>query len=94
MYDNGKRKELEIEILMKDKCTRREAINYLEKGAVIIPIEEWDEFVAQYDEQYKNSEDLEEYHKEYSIENIKNGKLADHSYIKYNNKEYIIEYVL
>ena len=88
---------LEIAILMQDQCTKQEAIKYVASDTVIVPVEEWDEFVAQYDEEIKydhHYESIEEYHKEYSVENIKAGKLADHSYVEFEGKAYIIEYVL
>lgn len=85
------KEEMEIEILMQDKCTKAEASKYVANGTVIVPVEEWADFIAQYDDQY---EDIDAYHKEYSIENIKAGKLADHSCVEFKGKSYIIEYVL
>lgn len=84
-------KKEDIEILMQDHCTRGEAIAHLNNGSIVIPIEEWPAYIEQFEEQ---TDDVEKFRKEWTVDNIKAGGLEDHSFVEYNGKEYIIEYVL
>ena len=82
-------RESEIELLMKDNCTKSEAIKHLNNGSIIFTdleenlegdLEEWDE----------EEEDKEEYRK--MIEN--KSPLQDWGIVEDDGKTYYIMYVL
>lgn len=78
------RKELEINILMEDRCTMHEAIKHLKNGTMI-----WDNP----EEWIQSLKDCDCYDGE-TIEDARAGKCANISVVEYQGREYLIEYVL
>ncbi|WP_303814177.1 hypothetical protein [Selenomonas ruminantium] len=76
-------REEEIKVLMVDHCTKDEAIKHLKTGTTVYNItkEPWDETYA--DEVGISLREIKE-----------NGRKYDFSYLKVDDVEYIIEYVL
>ena len=76
-------KEKKIEILMADRCSKAEAERLINNGCVIFnSIEE-----------YRNSRIENDLDPE-TAEDLRAGKVADHSVVNYDGHEYVIEYVL
>lgn len=80
---NNKR-ERDIAILMKDRCTKREAEEFLRKGTTIY--EDPNEYI-------QSLKDCGCYEGQ-TLEQIRNGELSDVTLIDYKGHEYLIEYVL
>ena len=77
-------RELMIEVLMADRCTRAEAENFLKAGTTI----------------YTDKQEIIEVAREVSadettitLDNIQNGNVTEISYVRYHNNEYYIVYV-
>ena len=76
-------REREIEILMKDRCTRAEAEKFIKAGTTI----------------YTDEKEIVEFAKEVSddetitLDNIRRGNVTDISYVRYNDNDYYIVYV-
>ena len=74
-----------IEILREDRCAKGEAERFINDGTAIFEdAGEFLEFVNEF------KEDDEE---RYTLDDVKNGYVADTSCVTYNNKEYYIAYV-
>ena len=74
-------RELMIEVLMADRCTRTEAEKFIKAGTTI----------------YTDEQEIIEVAREVSadettitLDNIKNGNVTDISYVRYNNNDYYI----
>lgn len=76
-------RERQIEILMEDRCTRKEAERFIKAGTTIYTDEQEIVEVAR-----EVSED-----ETITINNIKNGNVTDFSYVRYNDNDYYIVYV-
>ena len=76
-------RELTIDVLMADRCTRREAERFIKAGTTIYTDEKEIVEVAR-----EISED-----ETITINNIKNDNVTDISYVRYNDNDYYILYV-
>lgn len=74
-------KEMIIEILVADGCTKKEAENFIKTGTVIYSDADVSELLAD----YENS---------FTVQDIKDGKVADIRHVVYQSENYYIEYVL
>lgn len=84
-------REKEIEILMKDRCTKKEAENALKRGTVVYP--DFEENLESYLEEFKECGYDEE-----EIENIRRmvetkKETIDWSIVELDEKRYYIRYV-
>jgi len=77
-------RDLEIAVLMKDKCTESEAIKHLDKGTIVF--ENPDEWID-------SLKDCNCYEGE-TIEDVRARKVPDVSIVEYDGHEYLIEYCL
>ena len=72
-----------INVLMADRCTRREAERFIKAGTTI----------------YTDEQEIVEVAREVSddetitLDNIKSGNVTDISYVRYNDNDYYIVYV-
>lgn len=74
-------KEKMINILMADRCSKKEAERFIEKGASI------------YEE--KDVQDLiKDFGNEFTAQDIKDGNVEDISCVQYDGKKYYITYVI
>lgn len=81
-------KELEIEILLKDNCTRQEAERYLKDGTAVY--EDLEEHFEEYMKEWSIEEDELEKYKDM----INKKKPApDWSIVEHNGKTYYIQYM-
>lgn len=80
----NKNRERDIEILMLDRCTKREAERHLNNGTIVY--ENPEEYI-------QSLKDCDCYSGE-TLEQIREGKIRDVSLIEYEGHEYLIEYVL
>lgn len=82
-------KNLEIEVLIFDKCTKKEAKHYLEKGTTVFNPDDYFEMLKDYglleSMNIKNKSDIIDMCK-------KSYKCEDTSFLMYNDIPYIIEY--
>ncbi len=77
--------EMMIEILKNDRCTKAEAERFIKDGTTIFEdAGEFLEFINEFKE-----EDEERY----TLDDVKNGCVADTSIVTYNDNEYYIAYV-
>ena len=89
-------REMEIEILMEDRCTRAEAERHLKNGTVIF--EDFEENFDKYMEEWKDpAEDSEDYIE--MVERYRNmietgNPVADWGVVEKNEKTYYIMYAL
>ena len=89
-------REMEIEILMEDRCTRAEAEKHLKNGTTIF--EDFEENFDKYMEEWKYlAEDEEEYNN--MVESYRNmietgEPVTDWGVVKLEGKTYYIQYVL
>lgn len=82
-------KETQIEILMKDKCTRKEAERHLKNGSTVF--EDFEENFESYMDEWGVEEEEQEKYKDM----IKTGNpVADWGVVKKDGKTYYIMYVL
>lgn len=82
-------KEMMIEILKEDRCTQAEAERFIKSGTIIFEeiFEDAGDFLD-FINKFK-----EEYEERYTLDDVKNGYVADTSCVIYNDKEYYIVYV-
>lgn len=78
-------KDLMINILMADRCTKAEAEKFIQKGATICPVDDLS-FLNEYNEALGDEP--------ITIEAIKAGTVTDFSFVEYEGNEYYIAYVL
>ena len=76
-------REREIEILMKDRCTRAEAEKFIKAGTTIYTEEQEIVEVAR---EVSDDETI-------TLDNIRRGNVTDISYVRYNDNDYYIVYV-
>lgn len=82
-------REMEIEILMEDRCTKSEAEKHLKNGTIIF--EDFEEKC----ESYLNEWDIEEEEREAYWKMIETGEpITDWGIVKLEGKTYYIQYVL
>lgn len=81
------KEELEIAILMADRCTKSEAKKHLKNGTVVRKESEVNDLLKELNEFQDEDE-------KYTIDDIKAGVINDISYVTYKGKKYFIEYVL
>ena len=77
--------EMMIEILKEDRCTKAEAERYLKNYTTVCDADNLlflDEYNAGLDEEDR-----------FTLEDIKEGKVTDFSYVELDGKEYYISYV-
>lgn len=78
-------KEMMIEILKEDRCTKAEAERFIKDGTTVFEdAGEFLEFINEFKE-----EDEERY----TLDDVKNGYVSDTSCVRYEDKEYYIAYV-
>lgn len=80
----NKNRERDIAILMEDRCTKKEAEEFLRKGTTIY------ENPKEYIQSLKDCGCYEGQ----TLEQIRNGEPSDVTLIDYKGHEYLIEYVL
>ena len=80
----NKNRERDIAILMEDRCTKREAEEFLRKGTTVY--EDPKEYI-------QSLKDCDCYDGE-TLEQIREGKIRDVTMVEYEGHEYLIEYVL
>ena len=80
-------RELQIEILKKDRCTTNEAISALKRGADIIEESEITDYLAFFNESAFDEDDI------LTLEDIYTGNAEDVSSVTYEDKKYFIFYV-
>ena len=94
--EDKQRRNLEIEILKADNCTEEEAIRHLEKGTTIY--ESIDEYIDSLKETVSRDEEAfkEEYGSEGEIKESfkKKGRYLDSPLVRFEGKDYIIDYAL
>ena len=71
-------KNKDIEILMKDGCTAREAEKLLKNGTIVCDAQSALEYIDD----------------AFTLEDVKAGTVSDWNYVKYNGEDYYIMYVL
>lgn len=79
------KKELMIEILKEDRCSKEEAEKFINAGTMIFEEGSEEEFLN-----LLNEFDEEEKH---TIDDVENGKVTDTRFVIYENKRYYIVYV-
>lgn len=77
--------EMNMNILLADRCTKNEAERYLKSGTIIYTP---DEFVNEYIPSIKSCG----FYEGETLEDARTGKLTDISAVTYNDNEYIIVY--
>lgn len=80
----NKNRERDIAILIEDRCTKREAERYLDRGTVVY--ENPEEYI-------QSLKDCDCYNGE-TLEQIRNRGKSDVNMVEYEGHEYLIEYVL
>ena len=75
--------EMLINVLMADRCTRREAERFINAGTTIYTDEQEIVEVAM---EVSDNESI-------ALDDIKNGNVTDISYVRYNDNDYYIVYV-
>lgn len=92
MFDYEKKKfEKNVEILMEDRCTRKEAERHLKNGTVPYELEDFTEHFDQFMEDWQEDEEgIEAYKKMLETKEPMDG----YSFVEYNGKEYLISYCL
>ena len=75
--------EMMIDVLMADRCTRREAERLINAGTTIYTDEQEIVEVAM---EVSDNESI-------TLDYIKNGNVTDISYVRYNDNDYYIVYV-
>lgn len=82
MYNYNER---DIAVIMNDNSTKKEAIKHLANGTIVYnSVSDW------LDSNKANGIDDEDL----TEENLRAGKIADISLVKYDGNEYVVEYVL
>lgn len=82
-------REMEIEILMEDRCTKSEAEKHLKNGTII-----FEDFEENF-EKYMDELDIEEEEREVYRNMIETGEpITDWGVVKLEGKTYYIQYVL
>ena len=82
-------REMEIEILMEDRCTKSEAEKHLKNGTII-----FEDFEENF-EKYMDEWDIEEEEREVYRNMIETGEpITDWGVVKLEGKTYYIQYVL
>ena len=79
-------REMMIEVLIADRCSTSEAKKYLNDNRVII-YENEEEFLKELNQFKEEDEEL------ITIDQVKNGYIADTSVAEYEGKEYYIMYM-
>lgn len=81
-------KEKMIEILMHDRCTKKEAEAFLKNGAVVIEESEISGFLKEYNEGAYDESDIA------TAENIEAGKVENFNHVILDGEKYYIMYVV
>jgi len=92
MFDY-ERKEFEknVEILMEDHCTRKEAERFLKNNTVVYELKDFTEHFGQFMEDWQeDKEGIEAYKKMLETKEPMSG----YNFVEYNGKEYLISYCL
>ena len=92
MFDY-ERKEFEknVEILMEDRCTRKEAERFLKNNTVVYDLKDFTEHFDQFMEDWQEDEEgIEAYRKMLEAKE----PIGGYSFVKYDGKEYLISYCL
>lgn len=79
-------REMMIEILLSDRCSTTEAKKYLNENRVII-YDNKDEFLEELNQFKEEDEEL------ITIDQVRNGYIADTSVVEHEGKEYYIMYM-
>lgn len=92
MFDYEKEQfEKNVEILMEDRCTRKEAERLLKNSTVVYELKDFTEHFGQFMEDWQeDKEGIEAYKK--MLETKK--PMSGYSFVEYNGKEYLINYCL
>lgn len=92
MFDYEKKQfEKNVEILMEDRCTRKEAENHLNNGTVVYTLEDFTEHFDQFMEDFQQDADGIEAYKKMLETKI---PMVGYSFVKYDGKEWLISYCL
>lgn len=90
----------DVAILMEDKLTKQEALNYLYNGSIVYDsVEEYleseKEWIADEIKRGHEPDDDEDYMKPdfYTEENIRAGKIENKRLVEYEGKKYVISYI-
>ena len=92
-------KERKIQILMKDRCTRKEAEYFLQTGTIIFEADEMIKYFESYMNEWFPENEIEPKERAENIEQFrnmvyKNIPLKDWSIIEDNGEKFYIMYVL
>ena len=83
--------EKNVEILMEDHCTRKEAERFLENNTVVYPLDDFTEHFDQFMEDWQEDEEgIKAYKKMLETKDPMEG----YSFVEYDGKEYLINYCL
>lgn len=81
-------KEKMIEILMYNRCTKNEAINYIKNGTVVLGSNEIDDFLKDFNTSAYDANDI------VTVERIETGKVVDFDCITFQGEKFYISYVI
>lgn len=92
MFDYEKEEfEKNVEILMEDRCTRKEAERFLKNSTVVYDLKDFTEHFDQFMEDWQEDEEgIEAYKKMLETKE----PIGGYSFVEYNGKEYLISYCL
>lgn len=92
MFDYEKEQfEKNVEILMKDRCTRKEAERFLKNSTVVYDLKDFTEHFDQFMEDWQEDEEgIKAYRKMLETKE----PIGGYSFVEYDGKEYLISYCL